>query len=135
MEPTLPMVKRRRVKRKRLSGEQVNVTAEAEYVTKRAQQRDGRVVTFGQLVFFSTGTGDAWILDPQDGLARCLARDGQPLPTGIIETADRFGIEWNASYRFEGEAMVVIDSTGRGRTIYGYPVAEIRRASARARRT
>ena len=67
---------------------------------RAAQEHGDRVVRFGQLVFFSTETGDAWMLDPADGLARCLARDGVALPAGIVETPDRFGIEWNASYPF-----------------------------------
>jgi hypothetical protein len=128
------MVKRRRVKRTRLGREQISITREADYITRRALEHDDRVVTFGQLVFFATETGDAWMLDPEDGLARCLARDGQPLPAGIIETPDRFGIEWNSSYRIEGEVFVVIESAGRLRAIYGYPVAEILRASTRSRR-
>jgi hypothetical protein len=131
------MVKRRRVKRTRLGREQVSVSAEADYITRRAQDRDARVVSFGQLVFFSTATGDAWMLDPEDGLARCLARDGVPLPAGIIETPNRFGIEWNTTYRIEGEALIVMEgdeTTGSVRTIFGCPVAEIRRASARVRR-
>jgi hypothetical protein len=128
------MVKRRRVRRHRLHREQVDVSAEAAYITRRAQDHDTRVVTFGQLVFFSTESGDAWMLDPEDGLARCLARGGEPLPAGIIETPEQFGIEWNATYRIEGEALVVMENTGRVRAIFGYPLAEIRQASARVRR-
>ena len=74
------------------------------------------------------------MLDPQDGLARCLARSGDALPTGIVETAHEFGIEWNATYYIEGDAFVVIERAGRVRTIIGYPVTEIRRASARTRK-
>lgn len=44
--------------------------------------------TLGPLLFFSTETGDAWVLDPADHLALCLARDGEPLPANIIETPD-----------------------------------------------
>jgi len=34
---------------------------------------DGHIVTFGQLVLFSTETGNAWLLDPADRLAARLA--------------------------------------------------------------
>src|SRR5215831_14306986 len=37
----------------------------------------GRIVTIGQLLLFSTETGDAWLLDPADRLAARLARDGE----------------------------------------------------------
>jgi hypothetical protein len=35
-------------------------------------------VTVGPLALFSTDTGDAWLLDPEDHLAARLARDGDP---------------------------------------------------------
>ena len=48
----------------------MNVRAEARYIIRCAQDRAGRVVTLNQLIFFSTPTGDAWMLDPDDHLAR-----------------------------------------------------------------
>jgi len=44
----------------------------------------------GQLVFFSTETGDAWLLDPEDRMALCLAKEGSRLPVQIVETATRY---------------------------------------------
>ena len=37
---------------------------EVRYIQRSAADHDGRVVTVGQLVLFSTETGDAWLLDP-----------------------------------------------------------------------
>lgn len=110
---------------------EMSVTREAQYMIERAQQCDARVVTLGALVFFSTDTGDAWVLDPADGLARALARDGKELPSGIQETAERFSIEWNAAYAIDGEVMTFADGSGRQRAVLGYPVAEIERAARR----
>jgi len=56
------------------------IMREVDYVVGRALQQDSRVVTFGPLVFFSTQTGDAWVLDPADRFATCLARGGSRLP-------------------------------------------------------
>jgi hypothetical protein len=39
--------------------DQIRVTGEAEYIIRKAQDRDARVVTLGSLVFFSTDTADA----------------------------------------------------------------------------
>jgi hypothetical protein len=47
------------------------------YIQRRAADHDGRIVTLGQLILFSTKTGDAWLLDPADRLAARLARDGE----------------------------------------------------------
>jgi hypothetical protein len=46
---------------------------------------DGRVVTIGQIILFSTETGGAWLIEPSDQLAARLARDGDPEPFHIEE--------------------------------------------------
>jgi len=46
---------------------QISITGEANYIIGRAKNNDARVVVLGPLVFFSTETGDAWMLDPEDG--------------------------------------------------------------------
>ena len=52
---------------------------EVGYVVGRALKYDSRLVTFGRLVFLSNQTRDAWLLDPADRFASCLARDGSGL--------------------------------------------------------
>lgn len=71
------------------------------------------------------------MLDPADGLARCLARDGSRLPDGITETVDRFAVDWDTSYRLDGDLFSIIEHPDRVISIVGYPVAEIRRAPRR----
>jgi len=106
-----------------------SVRREIEYITRRAQLLDSRLVVLGPLLFFSTETGDAWMLDPSDDLATCLARGGEPQPVRIEDREERLGIEWTCSYRIEGEAMVFFEQeTARVRTILGYPVRDIARA-------
>ena len=51
---------------------------EIGYIQDKAADHDGRIVTIGQLILFSTDTGDAWLLDVTDHLAARLARDGDP---------------------------------------------------------
>ena len=116
-------------KRQMLSRAEVNVTAEAEYIIGRAQQRDARLVTLGSIVFFSTDTGDAWMLDPEDGLALCLLRDGVKQDYMIAETESSLQIRWNAQYVVQDDAFTVATADGRVRTIIGYPTEEIVRAS------
>src|SRR5436853_5142502 len=65
----------------RVSLKQPNlVLREVDYIVARAAQFDSRVVTLGQLAFFSTASGDAWMLDPADGLALKLAEKGNRNP-------------------------------------------------------
>ena len=123
---------KRKTRTVQLRGRQDSFLGEAGYIAGCALRCDARVVTLGPQVFFSTETGDAWMLDPQDGLARCLAKDGEPLPSGITETAESFAVEWTGTYRITGEAMVFTEA-GRERVILGYPVTEIERAIRRMR--
>jgi|APEBP8051073178_1049388.scaffolds.fasta_scaffold11821_3 hypothetical protein len=114
-----------------LSAQEASVTGEVSYIQRLALQRDARVVTLGSLVFFSIQSGDAWLLDTEDGLALKLAEDGDPLPNRIIETTERFMIEWNMNYQIEDSAFISLDAAGSRRVIVGYPIAEIRKAIER----
>jgi hypothetical protein len=117
-----------------LDREQMGITDEANYTIRRAQDNDARVVSLGPLILFSTETGDAWMLDPEDGLALCLARAGEAQPFTITETSANFSIEWKASYQIDGHLFIVAERSGRVRSIWGYPIAEILRATRRVRR-
>src|SRR6201993_3842523 len=49
-----------------VEGKSFRLADEVRYIQRRAGDYDGRIVTVGQLVLFSTETGDAWLLDPGD---------------------------------------------------------------------
>ena len=109
-----------------MDGKNFRLADEVRYILRRAAEHDGRVVTIGQLVLFSTETGDAWLLDPSDQLAAQLARDGDPEPFHIEENETTFTIDWKGTYRIEGAAFVYRDQdTGRLATIHGYPTNEL----------
>jgi hypothetical protein len=117
----------------RVSLKQPNVVLrEFDYIVARAAQFDSRVVTLGQLVFFSTASdsGDAWMLDPEDGLALKPAKAGNRNPAKVVETANRFAIEWTASYRLDGDAFVAVDGSSQ-RVTLGYPIQEVPLAQRR----
>ena len=96
------------------------------YIQRRAANHDGRIVIIGQLVLFSTDTGDAWLLDRSDQLAARLARDGETEPVHIEETDTAFTIGWKGRYRIDGPAFVYSDrESGRVVTILGYPTDKI----------
>jgi hypothetical protein len=94
---------------------------EARRIQKCALRGDTRVVKIGPIIFFCAN-GDAWMLDPEDHLARCLMRDGEMLPHGITETREQFQVEWNADYQMDGEVFTVAERNGAIRSIIGYPV-------------
>ena len=109
-----------------MEGKQFRLAKEVASIQRRAAEHDGRFVTIGQLVFFSTETGDAWMLDPSDRLAARLARDGDPEPIEIQETETNFTIGWKGHYRIDGHAFVFTDrESGRIVAILGYPTTKI----------
>jgi len=109
-----------------VNGRDLRLADEVRHIQKCAARHDGRIVTLGQLIFFSTETGDAWLLDWEEGLAAQLARDGDPEPIHIEETDTNFSIEWNGNYSIDGAAFNFVDRrTGRTRTILGYPTQKL----------
>jgi hypothetical protein len=109
-----------------VDGKTLRLVDEVRYIQRRAADHDGRIVTIGQLVLFSTDTGDAWLLDPSDQLAARLARDGDPEPIRIEENDTAFAIDWKGLYRIDGSAFVYIDrETGNLTTIHGYPTHKL----------
>jgi len=102
---------------------------EVRYIQGKAADHDGRLVVIGQLVLFSTDTGDAWLLDVTDQLAVRLARDGDPEAIHLEETDTSFAIEWKGRYSIDGPAFVYADrDAGRVTAILGYPTQKIAQA-------
>ena len=124
-----------RERQQMLNQSQINITTEANYIIERAQESDTRVVSIGPLVFFSTETGDAWLLDPLDSLALCLARDSERHPFTINETATQFAIDWQVNFQIEGDQFIVFEKSGQTRAIIGYPIRELKRYIRRALRS
>jgi hypothetical protein len=109
-----------------VAGKDFRLAEEIDYIQSRAAERDGRLVTVGPLVLFSTETGDAWLLDPSDHLAARLARDGDPEALYFEETDTRFAIGWKGNYHINGDAFVFIDrDTARVTTVLGYPTKRL----------
>ncbi len=80
-----------------VEGKHFRLAKDIKYIQRRAAEHDGRFVTIGPLVLFSTETGDAWILDPADQLAARLARDGDPEAIDFEEADTNFAIGWKGN--------------------------------------
>jgi hypothetical protein len=109
-----------------MDGKDLHLGEEIRYIQRRAAAHDGRFVTVGSLALFSTDTGDAWLLDPEDHLAARLARDGDPEDIYFEETDTSFAIAWKGKYRIDGNAFIYMDrESSRIVTILGYPTRRI----------
>jgi len=112
--------------KRRLEGKDFHLAEEIDYIRSRAAAQDGRLVSIGPLVLFSTETGDAWLLDPADQLAACLAREGEPEEVYFEETDSNFAIGWKGNYQIDGDTFVYIDrDTALVTTILGYPTRRL----------
>ncbi len=112
--------------RQMVEGSRFRLADEVRYIQRRAAEHDGRIVAVGQLVLFSTATGDAWLLDCSDLLAARLTRDGESEPVHIEDTDTAFTIGWTGRYRIDGPAFIYSDrESGRVVTILGYPTDKL----------
>ena len=112
--------------RQRGEGKPFRLAKEVASIQRRAAEHDGCLVTIGQLVLFSTETGDAWMLDPVGELATAIARQGEALPVHIEDTNRNFMVAWMGNYRIDGELFLYRDkASGNTRTIFGYPTDRI----------
>jgi hypothetical protein len=123
-----------RERRQILSQPQINIAAEVNHIIERAAERNARIVSLGPLVFFATATGDAWVLDPGDSLALCLAREGIRQSFDITETVSQFASDWQANYKIEGEQFIVFERSGQTHSIFGYPIRELQRSIRQVRK-
>ncbi len=105
-----------------------SLSQEINTIIQLSHQREARLLSLGKLIFFSTQTGDAWILDPDEGRARCLSLDGEKQPVTINETSASAGIDWDSEYRIKGSLFTVLEYSGPVRTILGYPTRQIEEA-------
>ena len=92
-----------------VDGKSFRLADEVRYIQQRAAAHDSRIVGIGQLVLFSSESGDAWMLDPSEHLAVRLASDGHPEPIHIEDTETTFSVAWTGQYGIVGPAFLYTD--------------------------
>jgi hypothetical protein len=104
----------------------MDIKKEIEYIISRGLKEDSRKVRLGELLLFSTQTGDAWLLDTIENLAICLLKDKERQKYKLIDTPTQFGFDWDFKYFIDKDYFITIDKKGRERKIFGYPVKELK---------
>lgn len=115
----------------RTSRTRPDIGREVAHIVGSAQSCVARVVGLGPLILFSTETGDAWLLDWEDGRALCLARGGAPQLVNITDTESHFAIEWTSDYRIDGDLMTFEHDSGKLVSVQGYPTSLIMQTARR----
>jgi hypothetical protein len=109
-----------------VDGKSFRLADEVRYIQRRAAEHDSRIVSIGQVVLFSSESGDAWMLDPSEHLAVRLASDGHAEPVHIEDTETSFTVAWTGQYRIVGAAFLYTDrDSGRVATMFGYPTRKL----------
>lgn len=88
----------------------------------------GPEVGAGPFVLFSTGVGDAWLLDAQDQLAMCLVLHYKRMDLTFSEDPMNLAIGFHGGYELRGD-FFHIESPHQligDRAIGGYPLSELR---------
>src|SRR5215469_10488283 len=117
VNPTKAAKGRNRIKRgpgKRIvDGKSFRLADEVSYIQRRAAEHDSRIVSIGQVVLFSSESGDAWMLDPSEHLAVRLASDGQPEPIHIEDGEITFTVAWTGQTGlWDPRSSTPIETTG-----------------------
>jgi len=133
--PTKARKGRTRIKRgpgkRMVDGKSFRLADEIRYIQQRAAAHDSCIVSIGQLVLFSSESGDAWMLDPSEHLAVRLARDGHPEPIHIEDTETTFTVAWTGEYGITGSAFLYTDRDSRRvTTLFGYPTQKLAQMGA-----
>jgi len=109
-----------------VDGKSFRLADEVGYIQRRAAAHDSRIVSIGQVVLFSSESGDAWMLDPSEHLAVRLASDGHPEPIHIEDTETTFTVAWTGQYAIVGPAFLYTDRDSRRvTTMFGYPIRKL----------
>lgn len=85
------------------------------------------------LVMFAS-QGDAWLLDADENLAMSLLWRGEKRDPGIRDGGSDTEVAWDGTFTLDGDDFVVEteDAAIGKRRIYGYPLAELRKAIEKA---
>ncbi len=133
-EARLRKLRQRGISAAMVSGKEINIQREVDHIVGCAADHDTRCVSLGAFMFFSTGSGDAWMLDTDDRLALCLARSGEAVPVRIMETDSSAAVEWEYTYALDEDRFIVANkNTGRVTTVVGYPTQAILAAIQRGK--
>ena len=91
-------------------------------------------------LLFSSEDGDAWLLEPVEGLVSNLMWQGKQNQLRILESEDRVGIDYDGIYNMSEDRFEValdgpdeLKTTIGTRTIFSYPTPDLKRLETMAK--
>lgn len=109
--------------------QEIKAIVEAELAGRLKMVVTGPETTTSQpFLLFSTGIGDAWMLDSIRRQALCLVWRGETQPITVRDLPHRIEMLWDGTFELRGEFFFVTTEHAEIRTrgIAGYPMEELR---------
>jgi hypothetical protein len=119
-----------------------SLDAQCDAIIQAAREGKDKVVVTGPetlavpLVMFAS-QGDAWLLEVDEGLALALLWHGEKQDRATKDAGDDTEVAWDGTFALDGDAFDVdTEHAAIGkRRIFGYPMAELRKAIDKAQST
>ncbi len=116
------------ITKKKSSASQVNeamiMNSKANLIIEAALQKEPKIDVIGNFIFFSTLSGDAWMLDHRGNRALQLVDTGKTLGYKILESKDRFAVEWKERFQIKDDLFIAKRKEDE-RIIENYPTKTI----------
>ncbi len=107
----------------------ITLGGEVEKIRRAASAREIVVRPVGVFILFSSGAGDAWLLEASEMDAVQVARDGAELSMEIDENSQTIEVNWSHSFAIEKNDFVVTSHRDGGKHIFPqYPAQAIKNA-------
>ncbi len=84
----------------------ITVTEEVGILQRAAVNKEETMKIIGVFIFFSTATGDAWLLELTDLDAVIVAKSGEKIDTEIIENAETIEVNWTHRFKIKNKNFV-----------------------------
>ena len=97
------------IKTKKTISDEMIISIKAHKTAMAARTLEPSIDCIGNFIFFSTSSGQAWMLDHRNSYALRLADNGKLLPYRIIETKERFQVEWKERFRINDDVFIISD--------------------------
>lgn len=111
------------------------INGEIARLRDHAAARQSTFRLIGALAFFSTASGNGWLLELTEQDAVPVARGGAPLAVTVNETEETFEIGW--THRFAVKGLLLVTTAYLDNAVASHqdcPVREIREAMEHLRR-
>lgn len=102
----------------------INVSKKISEYIELGKNGYPKLERWGNFIFLSTSSGEAWLLQIKEHLALRLVDRSEALPINIVENRHEFGVEWTDQFIINGTVFMATRD-GVVSSFYDYPIAQI----------